>query len=208
MEEERNFFDTREEWEKAIYSQNPLRASRSPELFPALFDTWVWWSSLQRRNKMSAPSTPRGRKRSRASPPREYLTSLPLFASLIVYFSYFGEWLAEASVKQKCTAQVCNQSDSIDRVKTLRIACKRFNSRLFIAAFDRKPFDNWRILSLVEVFKFSKELICFDDEIFNLLWVNLRARWPCIIYIFSTTVYKTPCHFGNSLKETNFRPLR
>ena len=53
--------------------QNSLRASISPDSFPALFDTWV---CFQRGNKMSAPSTPRGRKRSRASPPRMYFTMI------------------------------------------------------------------------------------------------------------------------------------
>ena len=53
--------------------QTSLRASISPDSFPALFDTWV---CFQRGNKMSAPSTPRGRKRSRASPPRMYFTMI------------------------------------------------------------------------------------------------------------------------------------
>lgn len=52
---------------------------------------------LKRRNKMSEPSTPRGRKRSRASPPRTYFTIISLFASFIYCsFSFFIQMFTNA----------------------------------------------------------------------------------------------------------------
>lgn len=89
-----------EGWDRIFsgYIQDPLRVCRSPDLFPALFDTWVCWTCLKRRSKMSEPSTPRGRKRSRASPPRKYFTIIYHFASCnYCPFSYLFHIFAKAS---------------------------------------------------------------------------------------------------------------
>lgn len=79
---------------------------------------------LKRRNKMSAPSTPRGRKRSRASPPRKYLASISLFASLIYSpFRFSMYTVAKANLctkisRSKSAHEAFKQVKSFDRSQT------------------------------------------------------------------------------------------
>lgn len=90
--------------------QNSLRAFWSPDIFPALFHTWVCCSCWKKRIKMSAPSTPRGRKRSRGSPPREYILINAIIIPLLISLPWFYIMLSLIQfLRWKCVDLFCTR---------------------------------------------------------------------------------------------------
>lgn len=148
--------------------QNSLRAFWSPDIFPALFHTWVCCSCWKKRIKMSAPSTPRGRKRSRGSPPREYI----LINAIIISFVDFSALILHHAFSHSIfTSKKCRSVLHSGPSKLLWPMSTSWN-------FARQYVDKFDYLFIWNEYLKKKKLI-------DVGWSCIREGWKKYVTFFA-----------------------
>ena len=128
---------------------------------------------------MSAPSTPRGRKRSRASPPRTYFTLMYLFESSIYSFFMFLVYLfAVSSLNMKICRSVLHTRlfgrSTIDKSQTfLQTDIARIILGIVLCYFNERQLGSTSCVLVTREMK----------EAYFLIHNNMQIRMHCTFNI-------------------------